>query len=96
MHRIENPLVHNVYIDAQLFAELIHFFPQIGNTDRRRRHIRNHHHNKIAGQNGLYLEDIGERFGRLRRIVRLPLLRTDVQGMDQIKKIAEWIGEIDA
>lgn len=45
--------MHNVYIDAQLFAELIHFFPQIGNTDRRRRHIRNHHHNKIAGQNGL-------------------------------------------
>ena len=50
---------------------------------------------RLAAQKG-YLEDIGERFGRLRRIVRLPLLRTDVQGMDQIKKIAEWIGEIDA
>ena len=50
---------------------------------------------RLEAQKG-YLEDIGERFGRLRRIVRLPLLRTDVQGMDQIKKIAEWIGEIDA
>ena len=43
-----------------------------------------------------FLEDIGERFGRLRRIVRLPLLRTDVQGMEQVRKIAERMEEIDA
>lgn len=50
---------------------------------------------RLAAQEG-YLRDIGERFGHLRRIVRLPLLRTDVQGMAQIKKIAELMGEIDA
>ena len=50
---------------------------------------------RLAAQEG-YLKDIEKRFAHLRRIVRLPLLRTDVQGMDQIKKIAELMEEIDA
>jgi arsenite-transporting ATPase len=42
-----------------------------------------------------YLQDIEERFGE-RKIVRLPLLRSDVQGMEQVGAVADLIGEIDA
>lgn len=50
---------------------------------------------RLAAQEG-YLRDIEERFGHLHRIVRLPLLRTDVQGMEQITKIAKFMEAIDA
>ncbi|MDR3231358.1 MAG: ArsA family ATPase [Synergistaceae bacterium] len=42
-----------------------------------------------------YLRDIERRFGS-KKIVRLPLLRSDVQGMKQVNVIADLIGEIDA
>lgn len=42
-----------------------------------------------------YLRDIESRFGR-KKIVRLPLLRSDIQGMEQVRVIAERIGEIDS
>ncbi|MDR1874750.1 MAG: ArsA family ATPase [Synergistaceae bacterium] len=42
-----------------------------------------------------YLQDIERRFGD-RKIVRLPLLRSDVRGMEQVNAVAERIGEIDA
>lgn len=41
-----------------------------------------------------YLKDIVTRFGNL-KIVHLPLLRTDVRGIDQVGAVADLIGEID-
>ena len=41
-----------------------------------------------------YLSDIERRFNA-RKIVRLPLLQSDVQGMEQVGIIADLIGEID-
>jgi arsenite-transporting ATPase len=44
-----------------------------------------------------YLQDIERRFGAsARKILRLPLLRSDVQGMEQLEFIADRMGEIDA
>lgn len=41
-----------------------------------------------------YLLDIEKRFGH-KKIVRLPLLRSDVRGMEQVEAVADLIGEID-
>jgi arsenite-transporting ATPase len=49
---------------------------------------------RLAAQ-GEYLEDIGRRFAG-RKILRLPLLRSDVQGMEQVDAIAGQMGEIGA
>lgn len=49
---------------------------------------------RLVMQKG-YLQEIEERFGGLRSIVRLPLLRTDILGMEQVGKIADLMGEID-
>jgi arsenite-transporting ATPase len=49
---------------------------------------------RLAAQEG-YLQDIERRFGA-KKIVRLPLLRSDVQGMEQVEAMAALMGEIDA
>jgi arsenite-transporting ATPase len=41
-----------------------------------------------------YLRDIERRFGA-KKIVKVPLLRSDVQGMEQVGAIADLLGEID-
>ncbi|MDR1731061.1 MAG: ArsA family ATPase [Synergistaceae bacterium] len=42
-----------------------------------------------------YLKEIRDRFGA-KKIVHLPLLRSDVRGMEQVDAVADLIGEIDA
>lgn len=49
---------------------------------------------RLASQEG-YLRDIEGRFGHM-KIAKLPLLQSDIQGMDQVVTIADLIGEIDA
>lgn len=41
-----------------------------------------------------YLEDIDKRFGYL-SIVRLPMLETDIQGMEQMETVAKIMGDLD-
>ncbi|NLL36589.1 MAG: TRC40/GET3/ArsA family transport-energizing ATPase [Fretibacterium sp.] len=49
---------------------------------------------RLAAQ-GEYLKVIRERFAHM-KIATVPLLRTDVQGLEQVGKIANIIGEIDS
>ena len=48
---------------------------------------------RIASQEK-YLKEINERFGHM-KIVSLPLLQTDIEGMEQVEIIAGLVGEID-
>lgn len=41
-----------------------------------------------------YLRDIDERFGYL-SVVKLPMLETDIQGMEQMETVAEIMGKLD-
>ena len=48
---------------------------------------------RLTAQEG-YLQDIHRRFGA-KKIVHLPLLRSDVQGMEQVEAVAALMGEIE-